>query len=133
MWSGGGKLLRLDPLTGQAICPGATNAARYSVMNPFCTGNPNVWQSKIWALGIRQSWRMNVRPLMPGETLDGTPGTIYTAEVGEGGFEEINVVRGAGQNFGWPCWEGMLVHACTATDPCRTLAPGQDPRQSARR
>ncbi len=71
---------------------------------------------------------MNVRPLMPGETLDGTPGTIYTAEVGEGGFEEINVVRSPGQNLGWPCWEGPLPMAKMRDSPLAT-DPNSNPNR----
>ncbi len=80
---GAGKILRIDPNTGQAICPGVGN---YAVMNPFCTGNPNDWQSKIWAEGVRNPWRLNIRPLLPGEQDDGGPGTIYFSEVGDSKF-----------------------------------------------
>jgi hypothetical protein len=37
--------------------------------------------------------------------------------VGEGGYEEINAVTRAGQNFGWPCWEGPLPHPVTSKAP----------------
>jgi PKD repeat protein len=102
--SGGGKILRLDPRTGQGICQGND---RFGVANPFCDGNLDSWASKTWALGARQPFRMMIRPLMAGDAVQG-PGTIYFGDVGEGGYEEVNVVNAPGLNFGWPCWEGPL-------------------------
>jgi glucose/arabinose dehydrogenase len=50
---------------------------------------------------------MNVKPIEQGDNAEG-PGVIYFGDVGEGGYEEVNAVTEAGQNFGWPCWEGPL-------------------------
>lgn len=107
--SGGGKILRLDPRTGQGICQGND---RFGVANPFCDGNLDSWASKTWALGARQPFRMMIRPLMAGDAVQG-PGTIYFGDVGEGGYEEVNVVNAPGLNFGWPCWEGKSESSLT--------------------
>eukprot|EP01117_Protostelium_nocturnum_P010634 TRINITY_DN3830_c0_g1_i1.p1 TRINITY_DN3830_c0_g1~~TRINITY_DN3830_c0_g1_i1.p1 ORF type:complete len:962 (+),score=320.62 TRINITY_DN3830_c0_g1_i1:31-2916(+) len=103
----GGKLLRIDPTNGKGICPDNANAAaRKWNMNPFCDGNSASIPSRIYALGMRNPYSMNVRPLRQGEITDGGPGVIYYGEVGLGSFEEVNAVYQGGLNFGWPCWEG---------------------------
>jgi hypothetical protein len=38
---------------------------------------------------------------------DGNPGVIYVGDVGWQTWEELNVVTGPAQNFGWPVFEGM--------------------------
>ena len=40
---------------------------------------------------------------------DGNPGVLYFGDVGWAHKEELNVVTGPGQNFGWPAFEGMLI------------------------
>ncbi len=97
-----GKLLRLDPATGDGV-PG----------NPFYDGlDPRAPRSRVWALGLRQPCRFNLRPgtgsLNPA---DAQPGTFYVGDVGAGFWEELNVVRGPGLNFGWPIWEGPNLFA----------------------
>ena len=64
--------------------------------NPFANGNPNDNRSKVWAYGLRNPFRFNLRP-----------GTAipYLGDVGWGTWEEINVAP-AGANLGWPCYEG---------------------------
>lgn len=93
-----GKILRIDPETGDGI-PG----------NPFYeTGNPGSVRSKVWALGLRNPFRMILRPnsgsLNPA---DKNPGSLYVADVGRNTWEEISVVTKPGQNFGWPMFEGL--------------------------
>jgi glucose/arabinose dehydrogenase len=90
-----GKLLRIDPLTGQGICEGSA----YEVKNPFCDGDPNSVASRIYAVGFRNPFTMNVKPQASGES---GPGVPYIGDVGEGGYEEVNAVTQPGQNFGWP-------------------------------
>jgi len=79
-----GKLLRIDPKTGQGLND-----------NPFFNGNPDSTQSKVYNLGLRNPFRFTLHP----ETDE-----PYIADVGWEEWEEIN--RGIGQNFGWPCYEG---------------------------
>ena len=64
--------------------------------NPFKTGNAADNRSKIWAYGVRNAFRFNLRP---GTDLP------YLGDVGWGNWEEINVVV-KGSNLGWPCYEG---------------------------
>ncbi len=86
-----GKIIRIDPSTGNGI----NN-------NPFYDSNaPRSAQSRIWALGFRNPFRISVNPN------SGHPGKLYVADVGWNMREEINVVSSAGQNFGWPAYEGI--------------------------
>ncbi len=67
--------------------------------NPFYTGDPTALRSKIWAYGVRNSYRFNIRP---------SNGRLYVGDVGWNDLEEINVVP-PGVNLGWPCYEGPQV------------------------
>lgn len=93
-----GKVLRIDPITGEGI-PG----------NPFFDENdPTKARSKVWALGLRNPYRMTLKP-GSGSTnpASANPGTLYITDVGYNQWEEINVCDGPGYNFGWPLYEGM--------------------------
>lgn len=91
-----GKLLRLDPATGLGY-PG----------NPYYDGNGGAPRSKVWAYGLRNPFRFTVKPgTGSANPADAQPGTIYLGDVGWDTWEEMNVVKTPGQNFGWPCYEG---------------------------
>lgn len=96
-----GKLHRIDPLNGN----GWPN-------NPFFdASNPRSWASRVWALGLRNPYRVALRPHtgrgQPGQE---HPGTIYVGDVGELSWEEISVVKSGGQNLGWPFYEAFAAH-----------------------
>lgn len=95
-----GKILRIDPATGRGL-----------PSNPFWNGDPNAPQSKVWVLGLRNPFRFTV---MPGTA---SPGALLISEVGWTAWEELNVARNGGENFGWPCREG------TEPQPAYTLNP----------
>ncbi|MGH7507730.1 MAG: PQQ-dependent sugar dehydrogenase, partial [Longimicrobiales bacterium] len=63
---------------------------------------------EIWAYGLRNPWRF---------TIDAASGDLYIADVGQGQWEEVNVVdaTAGGLNFGWNLMEG--AH-CFASDNC---------------
>jgi glucose/arabinose dehydrogenase/PKD repeat protein len=93
-----GKIIRIDPLTGDGI-----------PSNPFYDASePRAAKSRVWAMGLRNPFRMTLKP-NTGEHLPsaGNPGTIYVGDVGSFRKEEINVVTTGGQNFGWPNFEGI--------------------------
>lgn len=79
-----GKILRIDPITGQGPSD-----------NPFFDGDPNSNQSKVYAYGLRNPFRIAVNQ---------DDGEVYIGDVGWTRWEEINTGRGA--NFGWPAFEG---------------------------
>jgi hypothetical protein len=53
---------------------------------------------------------MTIRPESGSDIAeDGNPGVIYVGDVGWKDWEELNVVTGPAQNFGWPVFEGMTL------------------------
>jgi glucose/arabinose dehydrogenase len=90
-----GKLLRINPLTGEGYAD-----------NPFANGDLNSNRSKVWSLGIRNSFRFTISP-------DGTP---YLGEVGWSTWEEINVAA-KGANYGWPYYEGPVQNSAYSALP----------------
>lgn len=90
-----GKLLRID----------VDNGSPYGIPedNPFLNdGDPNTLP-EIWAYGLRNPWRFS---------FDKQTGDIWIGDVGQGSFEEINMVApdDAGLNFGWRCYEGNAIY-----------------------
>lgn len=79
-----GKVLRIDPLTGDGYSD-----------NPFYTGDVTDDRSKVYNYGLRNPFRLAVDP---------TSGIPYVGDVGWTKWEEIN--GGRGENFGWPYYEG---------------------------
>jgi glucose/arabinose dehydrogenase len=87
-----GKILRITT-SGQGVSS-----------NPFVAnagGNLNANQSKVWAYGVRNSFRFNLHP---------TAGVPYLGEVGWNTWEEVNVGL-PGANLGWPCYEGPAIQS----------------------
>lgn len=83
-----GKVLRIDPTTGTGL-----------QSNPFFDpSQPSSNRSKVWAMGLRNGFRMAVNPLT---------NEPYVGDVGSSTWEEINTGKGA--NFGWPCYEGGVT------------------------
>jgi glucose/arabinose dehydrogenase len=81
-----GKLLRIDPITGQGV-----------EGNPFYQANdPGSNQSKVFYSGLRNAYRF---------TFDPTTNLPLVGDVGWTSWEEINTGP-AGSNFGWPYLEG---------------------------
>lgn len=97
-----GKILRIDPITGNGI-PG----------NPYYDpANPGSIRSKIWTIGLRNPFRMSLKPGTGSiNPADGNPGTIYLGDVGHLTWEELDVVDKGGINLGWPIFEGLTFHA----------------------
>ncbi|MCK1468509.1 DUF4082 domain-containing protein [Bradyrhizobium sp. CW10] len=81
-----GKLLRIDPVTGEGA-PG----------NPYYqAGDPNSNQSKVFYYGVRNAYRFSFDPVTNLPVL---------GDVGWNNWEELNTGP-AGSNFGWPYFEG---------------------------
>ena len=96
-----GKLLRIDPETGNGV-----------VSNPFYDESaPRSAKSRVWALGFRNPFRMSVKP-GTGSTnpLTGDIGEVFVGDVGWNTWEEQNAVKTPGTNFGWPLYEGHTVN-----------------------
>jgi len=95
----GGKVMRIDPATGNGI--GADNFPDLMPNPYYDSSKPDGFASVIWSMGHRNPWKLALRPSTG-------PGTLYIAEVGAKDYEEINVVTPAlaGHNWGWPCLTG---------------------------
>ena len=110
-----GKILRLDPATGDGIAS-----------NPFFdAAHPRAPRSRVWALGFRNPYRFTVHPETGGfDPAAGNPGVILLGDVGWGAWEEIDVIDGPGENCGWPLFEGMTSHeSYVAAAPANLDAP----------
>lgn len=93
-----GKILRVDAETGDGL-----------PSNPFFDpARPRSPQSRIWATGFRNPYRISLWPNSGGHFAEeGRPGVIFAGDVGNGSYEELNLITKGGQNFGWPVWEGV--------------------------
>ncbi len=93
-----GKILRLDPATGDGISS-----------NPyFQSGSPRSARSRIWSIGLRNPCRFTIQPGTGTHDPDAAnPGTFYIGDVGWRSYEDMQVADGPGQNFGWPLYEGF--------------------------
>lgn len=80
-----GKILRIDPITGDGLPD-----------NPFFNGDPLANQSKVYQYGLRNPFRF---------AIDSRDGQLYVGDVGWTNWEEINA-GAPGANFGWPFYEG---------------------------
>ncbi|MEZ4738218.1 MAG: PKD domain-containing protein [Flavobacteriales bacterium] len=108
-----GKLLRLDPATGNGV-----------PSNPYYdAAAPRSAKSRVWALGLRNPYRMTRKPgTGSSNPADGNPGVFYIGDVGWQTWEDMNVCYEAGMNFGWPLFEGMEASPSYMS----ALTPNQD-------
>jgi uncharacterized repeat protein (TIGR03806 family) len=82
-----GKVLRLE------------HDGTVPVDNPFVGAGLGV-REEIWALGIRNPWRMS---------FDRHTGRLWLGDVGQGDQEEVDIVE-RGANYGWRVYEGTRSH-----------------------
>ena len=79
-----GKVLRIDPITGEGFAD-----------NPFAGADLSVNRAKVWQLGLRNPFSMGFDEA----------GRLFITDTGWNAWEEINQA-GPGANFGWPFYEG---------------------------
>jgi len=97
-----GKILRLDPVTGDGLAS-----------NPFYeAANPRSPKSRMWSMGLRNPFRMSIQA-GSGSTNpnDGNPGIIHIADVGWVTWEDLHIFDKGGLNGGWPLYEGQTVNS----------------------
>jgi glucose/arabinose dehydrogenase len=110
-----GKVVRLDPLTGNGL-----------PSNPYYdAANPRSARSRVWALGLRNPFRMTLQPGTGSHfPADANPGVLVVGDVGYDTWEEVSVITGPGMNFGWPIFEGFDPPAAyTDYNPANLDAP----------
>ncbi len=94
-----GKLLRFNPANGDGLPD-----------NPFFDPQaPRAPRSRVWALGLRNPFRMARLPGGHGGHGGGHPGPIAIGDVGWNLREEFSLCEHAGSNFGWPLFEGLAL------------------------
>jgi len=110
-----GKVIRIDPMTGDGL-----------PSNPFYdSANPRSARSRVWALGLRNPFRMTLQPGTGSHfPTDGNPGVLVVGDVGYNDREEVSVITGPGLNFGWPIFEGFSAPSSyDGQDPANQDAP----------
>lgn len=97
-----------DTLLGKILRLGVSHTGPYTIPadNPFFS-TPG-YLPEIWALGLRNPWRIAFDRLL---------GDLYIADVGQTQYEEVNHQPAGmgGQNYGWKIMEGLH---CNDPDPC---------------
>lgn len=96
-----GKILRVDPTSGNGLNT-----------NPYYDASaPRSAKSRVWALGLRNPFRMTLRPGTGNTDITaGNPGVLYIGDVGWDNWEDLHVCTGPAQNYGWPVFEGLTTH-----------------------
>ena len=84
-----GSILRID-----VSAVDSTGAYAIPADNPF-VGRGGA-RPEIWAYGLRNPWRFS---------FDRATGDLWTADVGQNSFEEVDIVK-PGLNYGWNIMEG---------------------------
>jgi glucose/arabinose dehydrogenase len=115
----GGRGQSLTDLLGDILRVDVRAGTGYTVPpdNPF-VGRTDA-RPEIWSIGLRNPWRF---------TFDPATGDLYIADVGQGAWEEVDVVTaaqgaGRGANFGWSVMEGRHCYADAACDSSRFTLP----------
>jgi len=89
-----GSLLRID-------VDNPSSGMNYGIPadNPFVGADcgPTGCREEIYAFGLRNPWRFSFDP---------PTGQLWLADVGQGAFEEIDIIESGG-NYGWDTMEGM--------------------------
>ena len=120
-----GKILRLNPETGHGYAS-----------NPYVDSDLASKRSRIWCYGLRNPFRFTMRPgTGVTDTSFGNPGVIYIGDVGWNTWEEMNICTQGGQNFGWPCFEGIYDQpnyqaASPSHNGCGTFGTPVNPAQA---
>ncbi|TAA47508.1 starch-binding protein [Corallincola spongiicola] len=106
-----GSIIRIEVLD----IPEAGKYYRVPGDNPF-VGDPNVLD-EIWSYGHRNPWRWAFDTV--------APYTLWETEVGQQGYEEVNIIQ-PGQNYGWPICEGVINRGALGGDGTSNLDCNSD-------
>ncbi len=94
-----GKILRIN-------VDSASGGRAYSIpsTNPYFQ-NTDGYREEIFAYGLRNTWKFN---------FDYTTGKIWAGDVGQGAWEEIDIIEN-GKNYGWNKMEGFNCYGTCDT------------------
>jgi glucose/arabinose dehydrogenase len=100
-----GKILRIDVDQGEPYGIPADN--------PYASGGG---RGEIWSIGMRNPWRFS---------FDRAAGLLYVADVGQGAWEEVDVVPAdqAGLDYGWSVAEGNHCYRAESCQRGGTVIP----------
>lgn len=100
---------RLDTLLGKILRIDVDAGSPYGIPagNPFAS-TPGA-RDEIWLTGLRNPWRFS---------FDRSTGDLWIGDVGQNAWEEVDVARSGGLNFGWRTMEG--AHCYTPSSGCST-------------
>jgi len=103
-----GKILRVD-VSGDDFPSDDQRNYKIPPSNPYVNRHG---EDEIWSIGLRNPFRMS---------FDRVTGDLWIADVGNSGYEEVNVQpAGEGElNYGWPCMEG---DHCGPGDGCNCFS-----------
>jgi len=102
-----GKILRLDVDAGTPYVNPSDN--------PFISTSGA--RGEIWVYGLRNPWRFS---------FDRSNGDLYMGDVGQGAWEEVNVLTAGstgGANFGWNVMEGDHCYAASTCNRSGLVSP----------
>lgn len=107
-----GSMIRINPIE-QPV-----NGKYYDIPsdNPFV--GVAGFRPEIWSYGHRNPWRW---------AFDSeAPYTLWETEVGQAGFEEVNLIK-KGKNYGWPVCEGRDNRGNLGGDPAKSCSTDFEP------
>ncbi len=121
-----GKILRINPLKPAATIPSnmlraVDGAWSYPASNPGANWKPG--RNAYYAKGLRHP-----------ETMFRNGSDLVIADIGGSAFEEINILKLAGDegiSFGWKAVEGMWPTTTSTTPPVAGYSHGENGRSSA--
>ncbi|HPG39950.1 MAG TPA: PQQ-dependent sugar dehydrogenase [bacterium] len=105
-----GKILRID-------VDHQDSGLQYAIPadNPL-VGNNSGYKEEIWAWGLRNPWRFS---------FDRVSGTLWCADVGQGLYEEIDIIVKGG-NYGWNIMEGLHCYNASSCNQAGLILPIQE-------
>lgn len=113
----------LNELLGKLLRLKVTGEQTYTIPadNPYANDNNASTKAEIWALGLRNPWRIS---------FDRLTNDLYIGDVGQGAYEEIDFqpTNSTGkENYGWDCREGAHPYQGSQSALCTANSTFTEP------